>query len=1570
MQNKAVRIFEYLRELKKLSTTVVWDMSSYGYEPLWIDDIPAAKGVKSAFLSQDVDRSIWLEVKKIKLPNAPTPPATCIDWVKDGLYDDYKISPTLVDTIETDTELKEIKQIVDNAVVQDEFDKYMVKQWKPWAEDYGETLPVYKIYNKLFELHSSLKKEGEKVELILGLGLLVWQKQVQHIRRHLLVTSVQLDFDPVNAVITLRPAIDIGQLSFECDVIQDIIHRDEISKISSMIDECDDICSKNDIDPILQCIANYLPESIYEQTHTYKISFADKPKIIFAPAFYLRKRGEASWLKALNTIINHIKNGITIPENIKILTDSNYTTPQINDNDSGRPITKDENDIIYFPLQANDAQKKIVHKISTSRGVLVQGPPGTGKSHTIANIVCHYLSLGKKVLVTSQTPRALKVLKDKIPSEYQGLCVSILGNDPDAIRNLNDAIAAFNDRYASKIDADIEEKNIEKLKKELGETRQNIVEYRRKMLELSQKDQGSYTFGPYHGSLLEVSKKVASDSDKYTWVPKFEYVPNDKMPEEKDIYTFIEILKWLTSSKIAELSKTWPVNLPDDTSFNRKVHEYIEAKKYIETKRALVKHGHYELIRRSDKVRIAAAYESLKKLESQFILLKKSDGPWVESLKHDVVHESTTKWKAVQTEVNELISYIEAMPTSNELLRGNFINPTNASPPTLLNYTNTALQHCNQHGRLSKIWLILSREGRECSALKKITFNGKSVINCDSLSVLNRYLDIQIRIAETARILKQYGLEISNMPWCAFNEIHEVSEKLSRYLDAVQYITIARINISAIEGTLVPKWDDEQAVDLLQELLLLGLENITLDECDTWFYSNAQAIQQLVDMSNSHSVCTEILRAIKDKSTADYRKAIAKCYALNEEKKQIDWWRSYKQGLDNNRRVLFSYFEKHITDSEIGIKTSDWQNVWHYAAADSFLTFVSSNDIYAKLVTEQSILEKREKSLLCELGAKIAWHKCIQSMKTNEIQHLRAWAQAIRRIGKGTGKYANKHRRDAQIALENCRSAIPAWVMPLYQVVENFKIEPEIFDLVVIDEASQSGPDALILFYLGKKCLVVGDGEQIAPETFVDREKVYSLINEYLYDVPHAHTYEPETSLYSHAQIRYHDEILLNEHFRCMPEIIQFSNDAFYHGRLECLKQYPMNRLTPIETYSIQGGYREDNKKINKNEAKALVDKVIECCEDPRYDSKTMGIISLVGDEQSKYIESLIRQSLDPQEIERRNIICGDAYSFQGDERDIMFISLVADINTGTILTKASDGRRINVASSRSREQTMVFHSFMPSDMSSSSFLQRFLTYCKQPTRMMDETDLETARSLFDSKFEEDVFNRITDRGYHVQPQFKCAGRRIDLVVSGMQGGRIAVECDGDQWHGLDKQEQDMERQRLLERVGWVFWRIRGFEYYRDPEQSMEPLWKILDEYGIKPSIDNAEESQQVITEVVTNHTLEEIKKTNGVSHDERLQTALFQVQLPSQNREIDNKSIECVIIKILRNCPNQTCTKDSIISRVCQQLGIIKRAGPRLIFAKQVYGVVNSLRRKNIIEFYRAKNERLRLLETAVKSN
>ena len=187
-----------------------------------------------------------------------------------------------------------------------------------------------------------------------------------------------------------------------------------------------------------------------------------------------------------------------------------------------------------------------------------------------------------------------------------------------------------------------------------------------------------------------------------------------------------------------------------------------------------------------------------------------------------------------------------------------------------------------------------------------------------------------------------------------------------------------------------------------------------------------------------------------------------------------------------------------------------------------------------------------------------------------------------------------------------------------------------------------------------------------------------------------------------------------------------------------------------------------------------------------------MGVIVLQGDAQAGLIEKQLLELLGAEELEKRRLICGNPYSFQGDERDIIFLSMVAAPNEriGALAMK-SDERRFNVAASRARDQMWLFYSVDCNDLSRDCLRRQLLEFFQQTKPQIiagidcDELRRQSEgvnRSIvkppnpFDSWFEVDVALEIARKGYQVLPQFNVAGKRIDIVVGGPDG--LAVECD------------------------------------------------------------------------------------------------------------------------------------------------------------------------------------------------
>src|SRR5262249_37314813 len=151
------------------------------------------------------------------------------------------------------------------------------------------------------------------------------------------------------------------------------------------------------------------------------------------------------------------------------------------------------------------------------------------------------------------------------------------------------------------------------------------------------------------------------------------------------------------------------------------------------------------------------------------------------------------------------------------------------------------------------------------------------------------------------------------------------------------------------------------------------------------------------------------------------------------------------------------------------------------------------------------------------------------------------------------------------------------------------------------------------------------------------------------------------------------------------------------------------------------------------------------------------------------------------------------------------------------------------------RNQLWVVHSLQPEvDLKPGDLRRRLIEYAQNPLAYLQAQAQQLARA--ESEFERQVMKRLIDAGFLVTPQWKVGSYRIDMVVSG-SGQRLAVECDGDRWHPLEKIPEDMERQAILERLGWKFIRIRGSEFFRNPVKTMKTVFARMESLGIQPEV-------------------------------------------------------------------------------------------------------------------------------------
>jgi very-short-patch-repair endonuclease len=312
------------------------------------------------------------------------------------------------------------------------------------------------------------------------------------------------------------------------------------------------------------------------------------------------------------------------------------------------------------------------------------------------------------------------------------------------------------------------------------------------------------------------------------------------------------------------------------------------------------------------------------------------------------------------------------------------------------------------------------------------------------------------------------------------------------------------------------------------------------------------------------------------------------------------------------------------------------------------------------------------------------------------------------------------------------------------------------------------------------------------------------------------------------------ERLMLKEHFRCVEPIIRFSMQFYPEKMLPLRIPAAHERLDPplVDIY-VPHGARGKHRKVNTVEADVIVEEIKALTGRPEMRTRTIGVISLVGAEQAEHIRAQLSESIGEEIMQRHAILCGDSATFQGSERDIVYLSMVADSANKTALTMLRYEQRFNVAVSRARDRVVLVRSVNREELNPNDLKARLIAHFENPMPEMEET--EDALAACESNFERDLMSKLLERGYTVRGQVGSLGFRIDMVVEGANRTRLAVECDGDRFHGPEQWRQDMRRQRVLERVGWHFWRCFASSFYRAPDAVLTDLVETLTRMGIEP---------------------------------------------------------------------------------------------------------------------------------------
>jgi very-short-patch-repair endonuclease len=1449
---KAINLFEFLAQAQALRTRLVRTVDAYEREGdvVWLADVPAHPAVDCPVRAGTPEQDAKvLVIRRVPRSEPPAPPPELRDWLTSD-PDDASGTPALNEQLPVDAA----------PAIQACFDTW-IQLWLPWAEQERVDEPVRTLYGRLFATHVSLTAHPEEFELIAGTGCLAWRAgDAEPARRHLLTSpaSIKFDEDTGDMAVVLVPASEV--ISVELDMLDPQLLTDP-QRINAVKAEAREFAAHPMNREAAGALARRLVHTLdsagrYDDTDEPP-QYAATPIAAYAPAIVLRRRSQQGLVEVYRTIVQQLRAAGEVPDGVVPLIDPDHRPMSTPDPTPGALVLVDDDP--FLPLAVNDGQLDIIRSVDSKAQTVVQGPPGTGKTHTAAVLISQLLAQGKRVLVAAHTDRALKEVRDKLPAQIQPLSVAVVGGSREDLSNLEVAVERIAAEAAG-YDAQRSQRDIDDALTRIDELGQQRALLRRQLLESREREVVEHSYRRYRGTLAAIAQQYAAEADQYGWLTTFGSIAVSDAPLTND-----EALAWLALVRDEDVTADEPearsrlldiADLPSPQQFADLCEREHAAEDARHVHDEASRHEAFTSIRdlpAQDRAQLRARMHELAREARELEQRRES---WMNDALADVRSGRREFWQSRAEQVDGLIRHVSPMvnalgPLTEVRIESPDIGSIDALAQSLLGYLDGGGQIKTLADGRPKIGALTAKTVKQCALVfETVRVNGRPPVTADQIRAVVTYiaarraLDALDRAWPTTVQVADEDTLGERLAW----HVTE-AQQLQRVLAFSDRLAAEEQYLHAV-GIAKPDWSDLDSVLGYAALVDAAAAEEEHALASRPLEALGEQVESAARWSDAAPCVHRLHLAIQARNHDQYAAAYRRLQRLHD----VLGLTVRRDTLGGRLRDAAPALHEAVVHSP---GDSDWSTrfgklgaSWDWAATGDWLLSQDATDVNA-LQAKAAVIEEQLRGQVERLAAVRAWaHAVSPGRLTGRAQaDLHQYAQLVRRLGRGTGKYADRRRADIRKAMDRCRTAVPVWIMPIYRIAEQLRVAPNMFDLVVVDEASQAGLEATFLQYLAPKMVVIGDDKQVSPAAVgVDQQQLRDLANQYLGGDRYKASWEdPKRSLFDEAVMRYGRRITLTEHRRCVPEIIGFSNRIAYEPdgiRLVPVRQYGTDRLDPIKTiYTADGYERGSAERINPVEVDVVVDQIEKCLSDPRYYSKTFGVISLLGSAQAKAIEKKLLYRVPPEEWAARDLRCGDAADFQGSERDVMFLSMVATAEPGRrlgALTQEQHLQRYNVAVSRARDQLWLVHSLQASDVGNPQDLRRvLLDYCYGVVSMPAKArpapvPEDVIVSPFESLFEQRVFNRIVDRGFAAAAQVEANGYRIDVVVEGAKR-RLGVVCHGDAWRGPARYERDLARERDLERCGWQFHRIRESEFSVDQERTLARLWDALEQAEIFP---------------------------------------------------------------------------------------------------------------------------------------
>jgi very-short-patch-repair endonuclease len=459
-----------------------------------------------------------------------------------------------------------------------------------------------------------------------------------------------------------------------------------------------------------------------------------------------------------------------------------------------------------------------------------------------------------------------------------------------------------------------------------------------------------------------------------------------------------------------------------------------------------------------------------------------------------------------------------------------------------------------------------------------------------------------------------------------------------------------------------------------------------------------------------------------------------------------------------------------------------------------------------------------------------------------ELDGLRASLNAMR-----TGLDESNIRRETARALgklyHHILGAFPCWAVTSLSAGSRIPLVAGLFDLAIVDEASQSDiPSAIPILYRARRAGVVGDPFQLshtsrlttARDTMLRRQAQLKRVE----DVRFAYT---ESSLYDlFAGTNAVEPVFLSETYRSTEEIAGYSSRVFYKGMLRVATDE--NRLTPPRGMSTGIHWTEVSGTIQSGGGSGClcreeVDEVVRILRAMLLENNflgTAGIVTPFRQQANRLRDALFESDMQLYEaLTRSRVHIDTAHGFQGDERDIIVFSLCAgpDMPAGSRSFLRETGNLFNVAVSRARA---VLHVVGNRQWARRCGI-RHIEDLASPRERSPGTPQPGPWHPHESPWEEKLYLALSKADLEPRPQFPVSGRRLDLALvrEGTKPVKIDIEVDGDCHRNADgtRKMDDIWRDIQLQGMGWKVMRFWTYQLREDMDACVEKIMKVWSDH-------------------------------------------------------------------------------------------------------------------------------------------